>query len=233
VGDIPGFVPSVNGLQFPNSWPEEADILVNVPLLGRVKIGSASNGVCGGMVFTALDVFTAQLPPLADTRPAPGTPLFDYIVKRLFDSWNLPAGVLTYYRWMMLPDDDTGVWLTTLHGVGWRTIKEEWPAIQADIDGGRPSPLGLVTVASANPGRLGKNHQVLAYGYDLSGEQLTVKVYDPNTSVAGADNVRISLSVADPGGITHISHNVDIGDRIRGFFRVPYRPADPSALEPH
>ncbi len=232
MGDIAGFLPSVNGLQFANSWPDEADITVTVPPLGRVKIGSASNGVCGGMVFTVLDVFTAHLPPLTDRQPGPGTPLFDYIVKRLFDSWNLPTGVLTYYQWMMLADGDTGVWLATLHGVGWRTIKEEWPAVQADIDGGHPAPLGLVTVASANPAQLGRNHQVLAYGYDVDNDRLTIKVYDPNTSVDGADDVRISLSLADPGGTTVITHNVAIGDPIRGFFRVPYTAADPSALLP-
>jgi hypothetical protein len=185
------------------------------------------------MVFTVLDVFTAGLPPLQDAQPPQGSPLFNYIVKRLFDSWNLPAGVLTYYRWMMLPNDDSGVWLATLRGVGWRTIEEEWPGIRSDIDAGHPSPLGLVTVASPNPARLGENHQVLAYGYELDGDHLTLKVYDPNTAPAGADDVRISLSVAHPEGQTTITHNVGIGNPIRGFFRVPYSPADPAALEPH
>ena len=50
--DVPGFTPSVNGLRFTNSWPSEPDIVVQVPPLGNVPIGDASNGLCGGMVFT-------------------------------------------------------------------------------------------------------------------------------------------------------------------------------------
>jgi hypothetical protein len=231
MADIPTFRPSSYGLRFVNSWPDEPDLVVSVPQVGDVAIGSASNGLCGGMVFTVLDVFTAGLPPLPDSQPAAGSPLFDYIVKRLFDSWDLPSGVLTYYQWMMLPDEDTGVWVATMRGVGWRTIVDEWPGIRADLDAGHPSPLGLVTVRSTDPNELGKNHQVLAYGYDLQGDQLSIKVYDPNTDLGGADDVRISLSVAHPAGKTVIAHNVGISHSIRGFFRVPYHPADPSALQ--
>ncbi|MDQ6613947.1 MAG: hypothetical protein M3083_04175 [Actinomycetota bacterium] len=232
MADISSFLPSINGLRFTNSWPSEPDIVVNVPAIGDVAIGNASNGLCGGMVFTVLDVFIAGLPPLPDPQPAQGSPLFRYIVKRLFDSWNLPTGVLTYYQWMTLPDADTGVWLATLRGVGSRTIEDEWPTIRSDLDAGRPAPLGLVTVASPNPAQLGENHQVLAYGYDLNGDQLTIKVYDPNTDLGSADDVHISLSLANPGGKAAIAHNVGIAGQIRGFFRVPYTRADPSALEP-
>jgi hypothetical protein len=229
MADVANFRPSVNGLRFTNSWPDEPDIVVNVPPVGKVPIGSASNGLCGGMVFTVLDVFTAGLPPLESPQPHQGTPLFDFIVKRLFDSWNLPSGVLQYYQWMTLPDEDTGVWLATLHGVSWRTIKDEWPEIQSGLDAGKPVPLGLVTVRTSNPAQLGKNHQVLAYGYDRAGDQVTLKVYDPNTDLGAADDVRISFSLAHAGGKSTITHNVGIGDPIRGFFNVPYSPAQPPA----
>jgi len=230
MGDVANFLPSTNGLQFINSWPNEPDIVVNVASVGSVTIGSASNGLCGGMVFTVLDVFTAQRPPLVDPEPPAGSPLFTYIVQRLMDSWDLPTGVLTYYQWMNLPDADTGVWVATLHGVGWHTITEEWPLIRAQLDGGHLAPLGLVTVSSADPSLLGKNHQVLAYGYQLDGTQLTIKVYDPNTDPSSGDGVTISLSLANPGGTTPITHNVGISEGIRGFFHVPYTPANPSAL---
>ena len=59
---VPGFKASVNGLHFTNSWPPEPDIIVNVPPLGNVTIGDASNGLCGGMVYTVMDVFQAGLP---------------------------------------------------------------------------------------------------------------------------------------------------------------------------
>jgi hypothetical protein len=121
---VAGFTPGGNGLHFVNSWPSEPDIVVNVPALGNVAIGNASNGLCGGMVFAVRDFFEAHLPVVPDTTPpAAESPLFNYIVGRLFDSFNIPAGVLKYYSWMNTPDHDTGVWLATRHGVAWMTIK--------------------------------------------------------------------------------------------------------------
>ena len=230
--DVPGFLPSRNGLAFINSWPSEPDITVNVPAVGQVAIGDASNGLCGGMVFTVLDVFTAGRPPLDSPQPASGTPLFDYIVRRLIDSWDVPNGILKYYTWMNTPDHDTGVWIATRRGVSWMTVMDEWPKVKADLDAGRLSPLGLVTVESNDPGDLGHNHQVVAYGYDLAADQLTIKVYDPNTDRADGDGVTLSLSAAKPSGATPITSNVNISHPVRGFFRVDYSPADASSLGP-
>jgi hypothetical protein len=91
--------------------------------------------------------------PLRDsTPPAEGTPLFRYLVDRLFDSFDLPFGPTRYLELMSpaLPEGD-GL-LTHLgigpHGRTWRTIREEWPRIRADLDGGHPSPPGLVRVKS-------------------------------------------------------------------------------------
>jgi len=56
---VAGFMPSANGFHFINSWPSEPDIVVNVPALGRVAVGDASNGLCGGMVFAVRDFFEA------------------------------------------------------------------------------------------------------------------------------------------------------------------------------
>lgn len=175
------------------------------------------------MVLTALDVFTAGLPPLEDRQPEPGSPLFDHIVRRLFDSWNMPGGVLRYCHWMVLPDDT----------VAGRTVRGEWPGVRAELDAGRPCPLGLVTVRSTNPLRLGLNHQVLAYAYSVSGDTVTLDVYDPNTDAAGADDVRIRFrATAIPPATWAIEHNVNIGLPIRGFFRVWYQAADPARLAP-
>ena len=84
---VSGFQPSVNGLHFSNSFPHEPDIVVEVPPFGRIPIGDASNGLCGGMVFTVRDVFeTPGMVPLPDANPpAPGTPLFEYLVDRVAD----------------------------------------------------------------------------------------------------------------------------------------------------
>ncbi len=233
---VPGFLPSVNGLHFPNAFPHEPAIAVDVVPFGRVMIGDASNGLCGGMVFTVRDMFeTPGMAPLPDVSPpAPGTPLFEYLVARLIDSFDLAhGGFMRYYHSMITPDHDTG-WppFFVRRGLGWETIAVEWATrIRPELDAGRLCCLGLVTTSSTNPADLGKNHQVLAYGYDLDDtDNLTLLVCDPNTGGAAADAVRIRLNLANPTRTTPISHNVNIGNPIRGCFRVEYERRDPSRL---
>jgi len=231
---VPNFVPSVNGLHFVNSWPNEPIIDVNVPGLGAVPIGDASNGLCGGMVYTVIDVFRAGIPPIADTNNPPhGGPLFTYIVGRLFDSFDLPDGVLKYYDWMTTPDADVSLWVATRRGVAWHTIVEECPRIKDDVDSGALSPLGLVTVHTTDPTAIGHNHQVLAHAYELDDQhQLTLHLYDPNTDPSQADGVRLSLPLDHPTTASAIIHNVGIDRPIRGFFRTKYTFKDPSTIRP-
>jgi len=213
------FVPTTHGLRFVNSWPDQALLVVGGRQLIQIGIGNASRGLCGGMVFTALDVFVAGHAPLGDAQPPPGSTLYRHIVRRLFDSFNIPNGILDYYRGMVSSD----------HAVARRT-RRDWIGVKAQLDAGRPCPLGLITVRSANPLDLGQHHQVLAYAYQQDRNRLTISVYDPNTERADADDVRVwvNLGPASPAGA--ITHNVNIGLPIRGWIRVRYRPADPSAL---
>jgi hypothetical protein len=209
-------------------------MVISLPVAGNVKVGDASNGLCGGMVYTVRDFYEAKIPMPADPQPAVGTPLYRYIVRRLFDSFNLPGGVVKYYTWMNMPDADQSLLALTRHGIGWHTINEEWPQIRDDIDAGRACPLGLVTVRSINPMDLGRCHQVLAYAYDVEGPTLTLRLYDPNTdpnTVPGAaDNCYLSLDISHPSRKVSITHNVGIPHPIRGFFRTAYKPTDPSQL---
>jgi hypothetical protein len=229
---VPGFLPSTNGLHFTNSWPHVPDVVLDFGPMGKLPLGDASNGLCGGMVYTVIDVFQDARPPIADdVNPAAGSPLFTYIVDRLFDSFDIPAGVATYYRWMNLPDHDTRIWFVTRRGIAWQTIKQEWPRIRADIDAGRLAPLGLVTVHTADPAALGHNHQVLAYGYDIDdSNRLTLHLYDPNTRQSRADDVALSLDLTQPTRATPITHNVNISRPIRGFFGTKYAFRDPGSV---
>ena len=59
-------------------------------------------------------------------------------------------------------------------------------------------------------------------------DNLVIRVYDPNTGPA--DDVQLVLSPAAPGRATSITHNIDIGDSIRGFFPVSYRPCNPPPM---
>jgi hypothetical protein len=67
---------------------------------------------------------------------------------------------------------------------------------------------------------------VLAYGYDFDADSgdLQVLVYDPNC--LDADDVTLSLNLADPDNPTPVHYSADASGR--GFFRTPYSPEDPS-----
>ena len=71
---------------------------------GRVGIGNAARGLCGGMVFGALDYWHAGTRRRQPASTALGC--FRFIVRRLIRSWHIPVGVARYYYWMNLPDAD-------------------------------------------------------------------------------------------------------------------------------
>jgi hypothetical protein len=219
-----GFLPSRDGFAFDNTWPSEPALWLGPPA-GRIGIGNAAKGLCGGMVFAALDYWTARVPPPA-SRPAPGTPLFRFIVRRLINSWHIPIGVLTYYTWMTLPGHDGRGLLRGLAGLSRRTIENQWPQVRASIDQGHPAALGVVTVASANPFELGRNHQVIGYAYHVDGTAVTLHVYDPNAGPS--DAVSITFDAADPAAAVFAA-NINIGRPVRGFFFNRYAPAPPPA----
>jgi hypothetical protein len=225
---VTSFSPLTNGFAFTNSWPSEPAVSVPTPL-GSIGIGNADDGLCGGMVFAALDYWQAQEPPPTE-QPAAGTPLYEFLVQRLIDSWHLPGGVAEYYEWMNLPDGDAGLTILgraviTERGLSWRTIEQQWPAVKASLDAGVPAPLGIVTMASANPGDLGHNHQVLAWDYQLAGTEVTLGVYDPNSGQD--DGVHIQFDTSDPTAATTFQHNINISWPVRGFFLTAYTPATP------
>ena len=223
---VPGFTPSKCGFPFANDFEKAPVLTIPVPPFGEIPVGDSSGGLCGGMVFAAFDLFLAgRTPPRGTDAPKPGTPLFQYIARRLLDSFNGPAGVYKYLEWMRLPDE--GHFFGLFRSIRWYTANGEWPAIRADLDGGRPCPLGLIKVESVNPLDVGDNHQILAYGYDLDDNtgQLDVYVYDPNEP--GRDDITLSINVADAANPSAVRYSAD--PKGRGFFRTPYTPADPSA----
>jgi hypothetical protein len=229
VPKIANFLPSTHGLHFANSWPAGTpDYVYDVPPIGTVEIGDASNGLCGGMAFTVADMFNAKVRPPPDTSaPAGGTPLFTFIASRLLSSFNIPGGILTYYYWANTPNHDTGVWPFIRSGLARMTIVDQCPQITASIDAGRPATLGLVTVSSLAPEELKHCHQVLAYGYEFSGNDLTLRVYDPN--LPDRDDITISLDTSQPAHTTEISSNVS-SLPIRGFFFATYGFVDPTTV---
>jgi hypothetical protein len=223
---VGGFTPQAFGFRFANDFPHVPLRSIGIPGVVTVPIGDAANGLCGGMAFAARDYFEAKRTPPPDATPPSWGPLYDYLVRRLIDSFILPAGPVRYLDLMdpVLPDGETflsrlGI---TPHGRAWRMVRQEWPKVRADLDGGHPSPLGLVEVKSLDPFRLGENHQVLAYGYDLTGDALVLHLYDPNWP--GRD-ATMSLRVGDPNHAIGVTY--DPPTTVYAFFRVDYRPASP------
>jgi len=217
------FLPSRHAFGFANAWPEEPALSLATPVR-RIGIGNAARGLCGGMVFGALDYWHAGAEPPA-TRPAPSEPLFRFIVWRLVQSWHIPMGVARYYYWMNLPDADrvrrVARRLPAGRGLRTRSMATQWPRIRAQLDAGQPTPIGVVTVAGASLFALGRNHQLLAFGYQLAGTEVTLRVYDPNSGPV--DGVYVRFDTRSPGlGFTH---SIDIGLPVRGFFLTPYAPA--------
>lgn len=197
------FLPSRNGWPFDNTFKKVPPF----KLIGELRYGDASKGLCGGMVYSALDYYIAgmelpAIPPedLSSYKSPIQGPVFDYLGKRLFNSFDIPQGVLSYIELMHpgCPDYQkvSKVPRFAPQSRAWRTIRVEWPAIKKKLDAGHPCPLGLVRVQTDDVKRLGENHQVLAYGYDLVGDDLTLYIYDPNFH--GKDNITLKLNIANP-----------------------------------
>jgi len=222
------FLPSVDGFAFVNSWPSQPAVELRTPF-GLIAVGDAAAGLCGGMVFAALDYWHAGA--VASTaQPSREDPLYRYIVRRLVESWHVPAGVAQYYQWMNLPDADTGFTafghrIIVERGLAWRTIGVQLPAVRADLDMGLPVPLGVVTAASTNPADLARNHQVLAYRYEVADDVVTLWVYDPNRGQR--DDVSLRFTVTEPTKPTTFDHDLGLHGPVRGFFRTAYTPIAP------
>jgi hypothetical protein len=225
---VRGFLPSRSGFRFSNSFARGPLRFIGIPGVLRIPIGDASNGLCGGMAFAARDYFEAGRPPPPDAAPPKSGPLFDYLVDRLLDSFNLPFGPGRYLELMnpVLPDGEPILrWLGMgPHGRAWRMLQQEWPRIRGDLDAGRPSPLGLVMAKSLDPFDLKLNHQVLAYGYEIEGDRLKLRLYDPNQP--RRDDVVLSLSIANPRTSAGVLLS-PTGRPVYSFFRVDYRPSTP------
>ncbi len=209
---VPGFLPSQNGFHFANYYPHEPEIEIKLPLGGKLQLGDAANGLCGGMVYAVCDFFERGATIPAETQPPPGgSDLYRFIVHRLLQSFNLPFGLNRYVHLMtpLLPDRIRVVEMT----------RNEWPAIKQRIDSGHLVPLGLIKVKSARPRDLCKQHQILTYGYDLEDNAAALAIYDPN--YPDRDDLRLSLNL-QTGELSYSA-----GEQVFAFFMTHYEPQEP------
>lgn len=100
------FDPAVHGFAFDNRF---VNVVADLPGGARIR----THGRCGGMAYAALDIFhagrTAPPAPLTDPPggvPPDGSPLADYLLERLLDSYREPSAV-RFLAWTLLPDERT------------------------------------------------------------------------------------------------------------------------------
>ena len=253
---VRGFMPSVCGFAFSNTdWAHDLEVVtvgylwnrlmdelgVDVAELlgidhvddGWLPITRSDQGMCGGMVFAAMDYSAAhQLPPAASAAPTRADdPLFEHIRDRLLDSFDITG---SGYRWLAYsspayPNGDEGFVQTAglARGRSWVTYRDEWPRIRDDIDRGELSPVGLIQTDSLS---IGDNHQVLAYAYEQTGQSVRLWIYDPN--MPGHDDVVLHFDITDTSGEVHVERTIGEdavpGMRIFGIMRLDgYNPHSP------
>ena len=187
--------------------------------------------MCGGMVFAALDYFTAGRPVPRVDRPAEGTVLYDFIARRLVDSFDLPEGPLKYLDYMdpaRRDRDNWWSWLTRRRGRDWLMLNREWPRLRERLDRG-PCPVAWVHARSVDPSDLGENHVVLAHRYAIVGPVATVSVYNPNVLGPSADAQSFSFRIDSTRALDRVTRSHG-GKTILCFFPLPYAPATPPAV---
>lgn len=167
------FDPAVHGFRFNNRFVNVIATLPGVPKL-------RTNGRCGGMAYAALDYFSQHraAPIFVPTPPArvppDGHPLADYLLRRQLESFANDSA-LRFISWTVFPDEG----LPFAKGVRHWTAAEI-RGVKSSIDRGDPVVIGLVGARSlSDVGR--RNHQAVAFGYQLVAGGVDVLIYDPNT----------------------------------------------------
>jgi len=181
-------------------------------------------GLCGGMCFAALDFYhkaDLSIPrgQHSGDRPLPRTGLRSYIWKRQMDS--IVSDGVRFMAWLIFLNHVPSVW-PFRGGTAWLLArsKKEWKKLRASVDGDDPVPIGLVRGTR----RVYDNHQVLAIGYDETGEAGgTIYLYEPN-----CPNRESTICFEFGEQLLDGQESCGAGAPLRGFFCEAYTPCDPT-----
>ncbi|MBE2208467.1 MAG: hypothetical protein IAE84_12825 [Saprospiraceae bacterium] len=174
------FDPVKHGYKFANNFTVQTQLAgFNGPTFG---------GLCGGMVYSALDYFHAGMTiPQQNYMPAEGMPLQSYIWQRQQQSAFPNAD-----KWIEYGINPFGEFNRKFFNWGLELGSGRLGELMSKIDRGEPVPLGLKDCGNdcrCPGGNCPGSHQVLAIGYEMGRykgdlganiEDLSIFVYDPN-----------------------------------------------------
>jgi hypothetical protein len=223
---VPGFLPSTHAPLFCNGpWPAGSKLTIRVAGLPLLSLDATRWGLCGGMTFLTRDSVEASQPQLCARDPSRiPLALAQHLLQRQIDSVKAASMITRWLAATWQPDHGTRLWGRSLAQV----TRAECSTIMQEIDAGRLCPIGLVAARRWIPWEVFKNHVVLVWGYDRAGDRLTLYTYDSN--FPGRDDITLRLDLSSSGPDRQITTNGTDGPTagcLRGFFRVPYRYADP------
>ena len=186
-------------------------------------------GLCGGMVFAALDHYKAGLPlPRGQgpsDRPASGAPLRGYLWRRQLQS--LAKDLPRFLAWLVFLNYAPSRW-PFRGGPRWLLSRssEEWRRLKPLLDAGEPMPIGLVRATEY----VFDNHQVLAVGYQQVGPtQTEIRLYDPNYPDQESA-IHLEFTAPGPGSeLLNLEESRHPARPLRGFFRERYTHSDPAS----
>ena len=89
-------------------------------------------------------------------------------------------------------------------------MEVEAPGIRAGIDAGRLVRVGLVRHHGLSPWGMTQSHQVVAYGYQVEGDAIAFRIYDPNWPAR--DDVTVTVG---PSGLAQST-----GEILLSLFRI-------------
>ncbi len=227
------FLPSRHGFQFVNAFRGYM-LPFTVPFLPDGAKVKSIYGLCGGMSSAALDYLLSGRPvPQVTEVPKRGSRLHRYLFRRAIDTFAMGESILRFARWMALPEDG--------HNGTYRLTLLEFETIREALEGYRMMVIGLVFDRGKNLQEISRNvwnnHQVLAYGVDHLGDgSYRIHLYDPN--YPNADDVHILAERVRVDGTDHEPlyglrctemRGEHVIKPVRGFFPMPYEPAEPPA----
>jgi hypothetical protein len=199
-----------------------------------VQVGSLPTyGLCGGMAYSSLDHWRARtpLPRGAHENDQPSrtttasTAVRNMIWGRLLDSLQSGGVLQKTIEWSLLLNN-----VPPLLGGGpaklLQETKQEWFILKRHIDEGQPWPIGLVYFKRD----IWDQHQILVYGYEDNGDQVTLYVCDSNETKQLGD-MSHSVVTLDFSGTSLVavtpSDDMSTGSTLAGFFCSQYWPVTP------